>query len=313
NVVPAEAGIQYQYDGTGKRIYALEAGIETHYYYDGLVPVIERDAAGVLSAQTVRGIGYGGGIGSVISRTASFINDKGKLKYKKLYYHYDGVGNVVKLSNKNAGGAGAYAYDAFGNDLSTENNNTENNPYEFATKETSAVTGLVYFGARYYDPSIGRWITKDPMGMIDGPNLYAYVGNSPVNFVDPWGLCKEDTDDKSLLEKIQDLLHDNRIDLATAREIARRLLKEFNTHNDIGDALRHAEWSRQMAAEINQLTAYVVGVGHEIENMIQGQPINEMRMDLHNNAEGRRAAQENRSIDVDNLVSNPGGNDSWPY
>jgi RHS repeat-associated protein len=186
--------VDYSYDGTGKRTYSLENGIETHYYYDGLTPIIERDASGMLTAQTVRGIGYGGGIGSVISRTSSFINNKGKLKYKTLYYHYDGLGNVVKLSNANANGAGNYAYDAFGNDLANENTNTENNPYEFSTKETSAVTGLTYFGARYYDPKLGRWITKDPMGMIDGPNLYAYVGNNPINFIDPWGLCAEDTE-----------------------------------------------------------------------------------------------------------------------
>ncbi len=47
----------------------------------------------------------------------------------------------------------------------------------------------MYFGARYYDPTIGRFITQDPSGMIDGPNLYVYVGNDPVNLVDYWGLC----------------------------------------------------------------------------------------------------------------------------
>jgi len=62
--------------------------------------------------------------------------------------------------------------------------------FGYATKETDS-SGLVYFGARYYDPRIGRWITPDPSGMTDGPNLYAYCNNDPVNWVDLWGLEKE--------------------------------------------------------------------------------------------------------------------------
>jgi RHS repeat-associated protein len=50
-------------------------------------------------------------------------------------------------------------------------------------------TGLVRFGARDYDPSVGRWTAKDPILFGGGQtNLYVYVGNDPVNFVDPRGL-----------------------------------------------------------------------------------------------------------------------------
>ena len=52
---------------------------------------------------------------------------------------------------------------------------------------------IYFFGARYYSPFMGRFITADPSGMIDGPNLYVYVGNNPVNLVDVWGLCGEKT------------------------------------------------------------------------------------------------------------------------
>ncbi|MDD5081664.1 MAG: RHS repeat-associated core domain-containing protein, partial [Candidatus Omnitrophica bacterium] len=50
-------------------------------------------------------------------------------------------------------------------------------------------TGLYYYRNRYYSPLFGRFITRDPAGIINGPNLYAYCSNNPVNFVDPWGLC----------------------------------------------------------------------------------------------------------------------------
>lgn len=51
--------------------------------------------------------------------------------------------------------------------------------------------GLVYYRARYYDPSVGRFTARDPVGYLDGLNRYAYVGNNPVNFTDPLGLTAQ--------------------------------------------------------------------------------------------------------------------------
>lgn len=47
---------------------------------------------------------------------------------------------------------------------------------------------LYYYRARYYDPTIGRFLSEDPIGFNGGINLYTYVGNRPVNFIDPFGL-----------------------------------------------------------------------------------------------------------------------------
>ncbi len=63
------------------------------------------------------------------------------------------------------------------------------NDYQYQTKEYDSQSGLVYFGARYYDPSIGRFTTADPLGMVDGPNQYVYLNNNPIGFIDAWGLC----------------------------------------------------------------------------------------------------------------------------
>lgn len=49
----------------------------------------------------------------------------------------------------------------------------------------------MFFGRRYYDPEVGRWTTPDPVWFKDGPNLYAYVQNNPILFVDPDGLTHE--------------------------------------------------------------------------------------------------------------------------
>ncbi|MFC1809099.1 RHS repeat-associated core domain-containing protein, partial [Candidatus Omnitrophota bacterium] len=193
-VVPAEAGIQYTYDGAGKRIQSIIDGVTTNFLYDGLSVIIERDEADATIQAYVRGVGFGGGIGSLIStEVVVLVPAKGKKKppteeLQSIYYHYDGMGNVVNISSEGGDDIKSYVYDAFGN-IRSESGDVDN-VYQFSTKEADTTTGLVYFGVRYYDPRIGRWITKDPMGMIDGPNLYAYVGNNPVNFVDYWGYFK---------------------------------------------------------------------------------------------------------------------------
>ncbi len=60
----------------------------------------------------------------------------------------------------------------------------------FSGKEHDAETGLSYFGGRYYQPGWGRWLTPDPLGETDGPNLYDYVGDNPTTLIDPNGLEK---------------------------------------------------------------------------------------------------------------------------
>ncbi|MDR3150772.1 MAG: RHS repeat-associated core domain-containing protein [Candidatus Peribacteria bacterium] len=52
--------------------------------------------------------------------------------------------------------------------------------------------GLYYFNARYYSPELGRFISRDPIGIADDVNLYVYVGNNPLKWVDPSGLKSKD-------------------------------------------------------------------------------------------------------------------------
>jgi RHS repeat-associated protein len=60
--------------------------------------------------------------------------------------------------------------------------------YRFTGKERDEESGLAYHGARYYAPWLARWISADPAGLVDGPNRYEYVGNSPTHNIDPTGL-----------------------------------------------------------------------------------------------------------------------------
>ena len=62
------------------------------------------------------------------------------------------------------------------------------NPWRYRGKRVDKEVGLMYFGYRYYDPEVGRWISPDPAGTIDGPNLYTFVRNNPMKYVDYFGL-----------------------------------------------------------------------------------------------------------------------------
>ncbi|MCP5469721.1 MAG: hypothetical protein H7A36_04355 [Chlamydiales bacterium] len=95
---------------------------------------------------------------------------------------HDHRGCLVALSDLNGNLVEDYKYTAFGEELTGHTLS----PWRFASKRHDE--DLVYFGRRYYSPSQGRWITPDPIGFSDGPNLYAYVNNKPHTLMDLHGL-----------------------------------------------------------------------------------------------------------------------------
>ncbi|MCK5021439.1 MAG: RHS repeat-associated core domain-containing protein [Candidatus Peribacteraceae bacterium] len=82
--------------------------------------------------------------------------------------------------------ANTYRYTPFGSSLIKDE--TVYNPYQFTGRRYDAESGMYYYRARMYEPGMGRFIQADPAGMVDGANMYAYVGNNPVNKKDPFGL-----------------------------------------------------------------------------------------------------------------------------
>ena len=145
--------------------------------FDGLDVVQERDANNQVTAQLVRD----GKIAGILSRTTAD---------GAAFYGYDGNGNVTLLTDANGGDVGHYRYGAFGNTLEAEGPRAGENPYRFSTKELHAASGLYDFGLRFYSPGMGRWINRDPLEEEGGVNLYAMVGNDPINDVDEYGLQK---------------------------------------------------------------------------------------------------------------------------
>ena len=128
----------------------------------------------------------------------------------KYYYHYDGLGSVVAISNNSGKIVERYSYDVFGEPTIRDANGTVieessvGNPYMFTGREYDGETGNYYYRARYYSPAIGRFLSADLLGTVpdggennlfdptyqyeDGINLYTYVGNNPISLRDPEGL-----------------------------------------------------------------------------------------------------------------------------
>ncbi len=95
-------------------------------------------------------------------------------------------GHISALVTLQGDLAGAWHYTAFGEETSLAGSLFC--PWRSWSKTSEDLSGFVCFGRRYYDPSLGRWITPDPEGFIDGPNLYAYVQNRPLTYFDHYGL-----------------------------------------------------------------------------------------------------------------------------
>ncbi len=98
------------------------------------------------------------------------------------------LGSVILAVSVSTGAVAAeYDYDSFGQRTLVQG--TEEVRYGFTSREHDALTGLIHYRARAYDPLTGRFLQRDPIGFASGDlNLYAYVENDPYNFTDPSGL-----------------------------------------------------------------------------------------------------------------------------
>ena len=100
---------------------------------------------------------------------------------------YDNNGNVIGYWDEYGDLVAEYAYDAFGNTIYKDGSMADFFPHRFSTKYYDAETDLYYYGYRYYSPSLGRWISRDPIEEEGGINLYQTVCNNPVSQIDYLG------------------------------------------------------------------------------------------------------------------------------
>jgi len=107
------------------------------------------------------------------------------------YYHYDGTGHVRAITDSTGAVVERYDYDAFGALRNTPTGLS--NDRRFTAEQFDAETAYTFLRARYYDPALGRFISKDSFkGVKNDPqtlNRYVYTANNPVNRTDPSGKC----------------------------------------------------------------------------------------------------------------------------
>jgi RHS repeat-associated protein len=168
--------VTYLVDGQNRRVGKKKNGtlVKQWLYRDELHPVAELDGAGTLVSRFI----YASG-----KNSPDFMIKSGTV-YRILS---DQLGSPRVVVNATSGVvAQLMQHDAFGNVL--QDTNPGFTPFGFAGGLYDIDTGLVRFGARDYDASVGRWTAKDPIGFGGAQtNLYVYAESDPVNMVDPIG------------------------------------------------------------------------------------------------------------------------------
>ena len=178
--LPLGITAEYKYDPFGRRIEKNISGqITTKYLYDNKDIIMEY--AAIIPTNTNITTKYIHGPG--IDEPLSMIRNN-----KTYYYHADALGSITRMTDQNGNTVQTIKYDTFGN-IKSLSNPLLIQPYAYTGREYDIESGFYYLRNRYYDPRTGRFISKDPIGFNGGDvNLYGYVGNNPVNWVDPWGL-----------------------------------------------------------------------------------------------------------------------------
>ncbi len=176
----------FSYDGDGNRV-SQAVGVGTYSYLNDVataLPVVLQESG------PDGNISYAYGLGLISETSPAF----------DFFYHYDGLGSVVALTNPLGKLKAKYVYDAWGETLrSTPDHRIgTKNKFRFTGEALDPGTQLYYLRARYYDAAIGRFIARDPFSgfaalAANSLNGFVYAANNPVQYVDPLGLLSWST------------------------------------------------------------------------------------------------------------------------
>lgn len=202
-----ERRIEFQYDHQSRRIHKAAfndrddgQGSEVFdmlFLYDGWNLMAELDANasngrvrtylwGLDLSGSMQGAGGVGGLLEVVYYGTQTTNS---------FAAFDGNGNLAALVNAADGNAVAhYEYGPFGEVVRVTGTLAKANPFRFSTKYQDDESDFLYYGYRSYNPSTGRWFSRDPIGEKGGKNLRAFSRNNSVNNIDVLGLSINQVD-----------------------------------------------------------------------------------------------------------------------
>jgi len=172
---------RFSYDGMGRRVRRVEVdgaatNLDVRYVWSGLELVEERSATGAV----VRKRYFPDGFASINGSQTGLH-----------YYVRDHLGSVTDVLDANGSVLASYDNSPYG--VRTLLSGNDISEVGFTGHFHHEPSGLVIAPYRFYDPKRGRWLSRDPIGIAGGINLYAYVNNNPINYVDPLGLQSADT------------------------------------------------------------------------------------------------------------------------
>ena len=164
--------VNYKYDALGRRIQrTTSAGADERYVYDDVDVLFDLNADWSVATTYLNGLG----VDNQLRQTSATTGVS--------YYLADHLGSTAGLTSAAGSLIEQLNYDSFGNGPGSAFTR-----YTYTGRERDPDTGMFYSRARFYDPAIGRFLNEDPIGLLGGPNLYAYVENQPLTAVDPFGL-----------------------------------------------------------------------------------------------------------------------------
>ena len=173
-VLPNGGGtVTFQYDPFGRRIQKSGPNGTVNYLYDGRKLLEELDSSGNVLARYNQGPAIDEPLSGLRGATTSF-------------YQIDFLGSTTSLSDSTGALANTYTYDSFGKLIGSTG--TLTNPFQFTGREFDQETGLYNYRFRYFDPTIGRFLSEDPILFDGGIDFYRYAENNPVTEADPLGL-----------------------------------------------------------------------------------------------------------------------------
>jgi len=172
----------YTWGPLGNRASTTDSSGTTYHIYDGDHCVADVDSSGNIIASYT----WGTGIDNLLAVTVH-----GDTTTNTYYAIKDHLNSIHALVDESGSTAMTVNYNAWGtpqNSSFSIQNSSFKLRYLFQGREYSHATELYNFRARWYSSDIGRWLSKDPIGLEGGLNLYVFCGNNPVNYRDPLGL-----------------------------------------------------------------------------------------------------------------------------